>query len=80
MNGYRTFGETINMPDYQWKLTIIERNLLLSNWIKLMPEAQAQILEEADELMKELPLSDQQRLLAFLETLKSNIVKENSKK
>ncbi|WP_228062015.1 hypothetical protein [Coleofasciculus sp. LEGE 07081] len=45
-----------------------------------MPEAQAQILEEADELMKELPLSDQQRLLAFLETLKSNIVKENSKK
>lgn len=57
------------MPDYQWKLTIVERNLLLSNWIKLMPEAQEQMLEEADELIGDLPVSDKQRLLTLLETL-----------
>jgi hypothetical protein len=57
------------MFEYQWKLTIVERNLLLSNWIKLMPEAQEQMLEEADELMGELPMSDKERLLTSLATL-----------
>jgi len=57
------------MPDYQWKLTIIERNLLLSNWMNLIPEAQERMLEEVDELIAILPFSDKQRLLASLETL-----------
>lgn len=57
------------MPEYQWKLTIIERNLLLSNWMNLIPEAQERMLEEADELMTILPFFDKQRLLASLETL-----------
>ena len=57
------------MPEYQWKLTIIERNLQLSNWINLIPEAQERMLEEADELMGMLPFSDRLRLLASLETL-----------
>lgn len=57
------------MPEYQWKLTIIERNLLLSNWMNLIPEAQERMLEEADELMAMLPFSDRLRLLASLETL-----------
>lgn len=57
------------MPDYQWKLTIVERNLVLSNWVKLMPEAQEQMLWEADDLMGELPLPDRQRLLTCLETV-----------
>lgn len=57
------------MPEYQWKLTIIERNLLLSNWMNLIPEAQERMLEEADELMAMLPFSDRQRLLASLEML-----------
>ncbi|MEQ9551412.1 MAG: hypothetical protein RIM23_17600 [Coleofasciculus sp. G3-WIS-01] len=58
------------MPEYQWKLTIVERNLLYSNWINLMPEAQERILEEAEELLRDLPLLDKQRLLAFLASLK----------
>lgn len=62
-------NETSNMPDYQWKLTIVERNLLLANWVKLMPEAQAQMLCEADGLMEDLPLSIGQQLLTPLETL-----------
>ncbi|MEQ8974409.1 MAG: hypothetical protein RIE73_28970 [Coleofasciculus sp. C1-SOL-03] len=57
------------MPEYQWKLTIIERNLLLSNWMNLIPEAQERMLEEANELMPMLPFSDRRRLLASLETL-----------
>jgi len=57
------------MPEYQWKLTIIERNLLLSNWMNLIPEAQERMLEEAGELMAMLPFSDRRRLLASLETL-----------
>jgi len=57
------------MPEYQWKLTIIERNLLLSNWMNLIPEAQERMLEEVDELMAMLPFSDRRRLLASLETL-----------
>ncbi|NEP12739.1 MAG: hypothetical protein F6K14_21525 [Symploca sp. SIO2C1] len=57
------------MPKYQWKLTIVERNLLLANWRKLMPEAQERMLQEAEELMIDLPLSDKQRLLTSLETL-----------
>lgn len=64
------------MPDYQWKLTIVERNLLLSNWIKLMPEAQEQMLEEADELIADLPLPDRQRLLTLLETLQDHTREE----
>jgi len=58
------------MPEYQWKLTIVERNLLYSNWINLMPEAQERILEEAEELLRDLPLLDKQRLLTFLASLK----------
>ncbi|HBB35506.1 MAG TPA: hypothetical protein DDZ80_17420 [Cyanobacteria bacterium UBA8803] len=61
------------MPEYQWKLTIVERNLLLSNWVKLIPEAQEQMLEEADQLMAELPLSDRRLLLTYLETLQYHI-------
>jgi hypothetical protein len=64
------------MPDYQWKLTIIERNLLLSNWMKLMPEAQEQMLEEADELIADLPLPDRQRFLTLLETLQDHTQEE----
>lgn len=59
------------MPEYQWKLAIVERNLLYSNWIKLMPEAQERMLEEAEELIRELPLLDKQRLLEFLPGLKN---------
>lgn len=55
--------------NYQWKLTIIERNLLRSNWMNLLPEAQERILEEANDLIKDLPLSDQQRLMTALEKL-----------
>lgn len=64
------------MPDYQWKLTIVERNLLLSNWMKLMPEAQEQMLEEVDELITDLPLPDGQRLLTLLETLQDHTQEE----
>lgn len=65
--------ETSNMPEYQWKLTIVERNLLLSNWMKLIPEAQEQMLWEANDLMGDLPLPDRQRLLISLEMLQDNI-------
>ncbi len=65
-------NETSIMPNYQWKLAIVERNLLPSNWIKLIPEAQEQILREADDLMGDLPLPDRQRLLALLETLQQH--------
>ncbi|MEQ9367677.1 MAG: hypothetical protein RIG63_01400 [Coleofasciculus chthonoplastes F3-SA18-01] len=58
------------MPEYQWKLAIVERNLLYSNWINLMPEAQERMLEEAEELLRDLPLLDKQRLLTFLASLK----------
>ncbi len=61
------------MPEYQWKLTIVERNLLLSNWIKLIPEAQEQMLWEADDLMRDLSLLDRQRLLTSLEMLQDHI-------
>lgn len=61
------------MPDYQWKLTIVERNLSLFNWMKLMPEAQERMLEEADELMGDLPLPHKQQLLALLETLYNHV-------
>jgi len=57
------------MPEYQWKLTIVERNLLLANWRKLMPEAQERMLHEAEELMRDLSLSDRQGLFTSLETL-----------
>ena len=66
-------NEISNMPEYQWKLTVVERNLLLSNWIKLIPEAQEQMLWEADGLMRDLPLLDRQRLLTSLEMLQDNI-------
>ncbi|GAB4204986.1 MAG: hypothetical protein Fur006_60660 [Coleofasciculaceae cyanobacterium] len=64
------------MPDYQWKLNIIERNLLLSNWMKLMPEAQEQMLEETDELIADLPLPERQRLLTLLEMLQDHTPEE----
>lgn len=70
--GIGMLDETSNMPEYQWKLTIVERNLLLSNWIKLIPEAQEQMLWEADGLIGDLPLSDRQRLLTSLEVLQDN--------
>lgn len=60
------------MSEYQWKLTIVERNLVLFNWDKLMPEAQEQMLWEADDLMEDLPLPERQRLLASLESLESH--------
>ncbi|MBW4546738.1 MAG: hypothetical protein KME25_20180 [Symplocastrum torsivum CPER-KK1] len=66
-------NEISNMPEYQWKLTIVERNLLLSNWIKLIPEAQEQMLWEADDLMRDLSLLDRQRLLTSLEMLQDHI-------
>jgi len=66
-------NEISNMPEYQWKLTIVERNLLLSNWIKLIPEAQEQMIWEADDLMRDLSLLDRQRLLTSLEMLQDNI-------
>jgi hypothetical protein len=66
--------ETIScMPEYQWKLTIVERNLLLSNWVKLMPEAQEQMLWEAEDLIEDVTLPDRQRLLTSLETLQENV-------
>lgn len=37
-----------------------------------MPEAQERILEEADELMGEIPVSDKERLLNYLETLQNH--------
>ncbi|HAJ59794.1 MAG TPA: hypothetical protein DCP31_11395 [Cyanobacteria bacterium UBA8543] len=64
--------ETSNMPQYQWKLTIVERNLLLSNWMKLIPEAQEQMLWEANDLMRDIPLPDRQRLLTSLEMLQDH--------
>ena len=60
------------MPQYQWKLTIVERNLLLSNWMKLIPEAQEQMLWEANDLMRDIPLPDRQRLLTSLERLQDH--------
>lgn len=59
------------MPNYQWKLTIVERNLLPSNWMRLIPEAQEQMLWEADGLLEDLPLSDRQSLLTSLVRLQS---------
>ncbi len=64
--------ETSNMPKYQWKLTIVERNLLLSNWVKLIPEAQEQMLWEVNDLMEDLPLPDRQRLLTSIETIQDH--------
>jgi acyl carrier protein len=72
--------KTSNMPNYQWKLTIVERNLLLSNWMKLIPEAQEQMLWEADELMEDLLLPDRQRLLRSLETLQDHIAEDLQQK
>lgn len=37
-----------------------------------MPEAQEQMLEEADELIGDVPLVDSQRLLTLLETLQEH--------
>jgi hypothetical protein len=68
------------MSEYQWKLTIVERNLLLANWNNLMSEAQEQMLEEADKLMGELPLPDRQRLLTSLETLQGHTEEDSQRK
>lgn len=67
--GREMLNETSIMPNYQWKLNIVERNLLLSNWVKLIPEAQEQILREADDLIGDLPLPDRKQLLTLLEML-----------
>lgn len=68
------------MPEYQWKLTIVERNLLLSNWMRLIPEAQERMLEEADQLIADLPLSDRQRLMASLGILQQHTEKNLQKR
>jgi hypothetical protein len=65
------FNETSKMPNYQWKLTIVERNLLPFNWLKLMPDAQEQMLWETDCLLAELPLTEKQRLLSLLANLEN---------
>jgi hypothetical protein len=72
--------ETSNMPEYQWKLTIVERNLLLSNWMKLIPEAQEQMLWEAGGLIGDLPLPDRQRLLRSLKALEDHTEKDLQQK
>ena len=64
---------TNTMPEYQWKLTIVERNLQPANWIKLVPEAQEQMLWEADLLIEDLPSSAQSQLLTALETLQAYV-------
>ncbi|MEQ8753166.1 MAG: hypothetical protein RID09_06560 [Coleofasciculus sp. G1-WW12-02] len=46
------------------------RNLSQSNGINLLPEAQEQILEEADELLNVLPFPHKQRLKTFLERIR----------
>ena len=61
--------EKSRMVDYQWKLPIIERNFLPSNWLDLIPEAQEQSLQEAEDLREELAVSDKLQLLASLERL-----------
>ncbi|MBE9129038.1 MULTISPECIES: hypothetical protein [unclassified Coleofasciculus] len=61
------------MPEYHWKLTIVERNVMPTNWINLIPEAQERILEEAEELMRDLSLPDRRRLLTALERLQNHI-------
>lgn len=61
------------MSEYQWKLTIVERNLLLPNWLKLMDEAQEQMLKEAEELIGYLPLPDRQGLVTLLATLQDHL-------
>ena len=45
-----------------------------------MPEAQEQMLEEADELIGDLPLPDSQRLLTSLETLQDHTQEEVQRK
>lgn len=57
------------MSAYQWKLAIIERNLSLSNWLNLLPEAQERTLQEAEDLIEGLPVPDKQRLIGALEKL-----------
>jgi hypothetical protein len=71
---------TSNMPEYQWKLTIVERNLLPANWIKLIPEAQEQMLWEADILLKDLPLSHKPQLLIALENLQAYVEEDSQQK
>jgi hypothetical protein len=48
--------------------------------MKLMPEAQEQMLEEADELIGDVPLLDSQRLLTLLETLQDHTEEEVHRK
>lgn len=45
-----------------------------------MPEAQEQMLEEADELIGDVPLRDSQRLLTLLETLQDHTEEEVHRK
>lgn len=71
---------TSNMSEYQWKLTIVERNLLPANWIKLVPEAQEQMLWEAEVLLEDLPLSSKQQLLTALETIQAYVELDSQQK
>lgn len=47
----------------------MQRNLKISNWIDLFPEAQEQMLREVAELSEELPLPRYQTLISMLEKL-----------
>ncbi len=71
---------TNTMLEHQWKLTIVERNLLPANWIKLIPEAQEQMLWEADILLADLPLSHKPQLLTALETLQAYVEEDSQQK
>lgn len=71
---------TSNMPEYQWKLTIVERNLLPANWIKLIPAAQEQMLWEADVLLADLLPFHKAQLLTALETLQASVESDSQLK
>lgn len=76
----RVLDEISRMSEYQWKLTIVERNLVLPNWMKLMADAQEQMLEEADELIGYLPLPDRQGLVTLLTTLQDHLEEDFQQK
>ncbi len=56
-------------PQVKWKLTIIERNLSIHNWINLTLEAQDGVLDEVLEIMNLLPSLEFQHLFAFLKDI-----------
>lgn len=64
---------TSNMSEYHWKLTIVARNLLSSNWSKLIPEAQEQMLWEANVLLEDVTLAHKSQLLIALANLQGDV-------